>query len=78
MNMRNVNSSRWNDETYTKALPHFGFILHESKMEKMATRIAFQKKMATRKAATAATLSAVFAVEDDSETTKPLNVQRRT
>ena len=66
--MRNVNSSRWNDETYTKALPHFGFILHESKMEKMATR----------KAATAATLSAVFAVEDDSETTKPLNVQRRT
>jgi hypothetical protein len=39
-----------------QGLPHFGFIVHESKSEKMAIK----------KAATAATLTAVFAVEDDS------------
>jgi hypothetical protein len=52
------------DETYTKAVLHFGFILHENKSEKMATK----------KAATATTLTAVFALEDDSEMTNPLNV----
>jgi len=64
--MPNVISIRWNDDIYTKALPHLGFILHETK----------SAMMATKKAAEVAILTTVSPVEYGfGETRNPLYVE---